>query len=253
MVGEAAGREPAAPVLGGRVDAVERLLRRLGRLRLGTPGERAEPALPVDHAMSCLEPLVLDREVQVAGEEQVRGIAIAAGDRRVTVVGERPGDGAAAVVGSREAEEVHVDLALEAFRDPDQHPFGIEVRGRARVRVVGAVAPRPDRERVVHQQPSGRRRPGRLENVGPGYVAARHRHRLARTEPEAAGAAVEQRAEDARGVEAGHAEPLDRALGSDQGGRVAIGEHRVVGDARKRRGVERRGIDHGRDSNLCLR
>ena len=72
MVGEAAGREPAAPVLGGRVDAVESLLGRLGRLRLGTPGERAEPALPVDHAMSRLEPLVLDREVQVAGEEQVR-------------------------------------------------------------------------------------------------------------------------------------------------------------------------------------
>jgi len=73
MAGEGAGREPAAPVLGGRVDALEGLLGRRGRLRLGTPGERAEAALPVDDAMSRREPLVLDREVQVAGEEQVRG------------------------------------------------------------------------------------------------------------------------------------------------------------------------------------
>ncbi len=48
--------------------------------------------------------------------------------------------------------------------------------------------------------------------------------------------AVEQAAEDARRVEGGEAEPVDRPVGRDEGARVAVREERVVRDRRERRG-----------------
>ena len=70
----------------------------------------------------------------------------------------------------------------------------------------------------------------------PGLVAAAGRHVDAvGSEPERAGAAVEQRAEHARAVEARQAQPLDRAVGRDQRAGVAVREEGVVGDRRERR------------------
>ena len=57
---------------------------------------------------------------------------------------------------------------------------------------------------------------------------------LERAEAEEAGLAVEEAAEDARRVEARNAEPVDRAVGSDERTRVAVGQERVVRDRRKR-------------------
>src|SRR5206468_5883271 len=56
-----------------------------------------------------------------------------------------------------------------------------------------------------------------------------------RTEAEEAGLAVEQAAEDARRVEARHAQPVDRAVGRDERTGMAVGEKCVLGDRRERR------------------
>ena len=50
-----------------------------------------------------------------------------------------------------------------------------------------------------------------------------------------AGLAVEQAAEDARGVEARHAQPVDGPVRRHERARVAVGEEGVVGDRRERR------------------
>ena len=98
-----------------------------------------------------------------------------------------------------------------------------------------ALVPRPDRQRVADDEPAGRCHPGRLEHVGARFVAAPGRHIDAvGGDAEAAGAAVEQRAEDARPVEARQAQPLDGSVGCDQRSAVAVGEERVVGDRRER-------------------
>src|SRR5919108_5141460 len=91
-------------------------------------------------------------------------------------------------------------------------------------------------ERVANHDPARAGHPGRLEDVGPGLVPAADRRQEAGW-PEApeAGAAVEQRAEDARRVEAGQAEPLDRALRGDQCAAVAVGEEPVRRDPREAR------------------
>ena len=54
-------------------------------------------------------------------------------------------------------------------------------------------------------------------------------------EPEVARLTVEQGAEHAGRVEAREAQPVDRAVGRDQGAGVAVGQERVVGDGRERR------------------
>ena len=83
-------------------------------------------------------------------------------------------------------------------------------------------------------EPARRRHPRRLEHVGAGHVAAARRHVDAvGRDPERSGAAVEQRAEDARAVEARQAQPLDRAVRRDQRAGVAVREERVVGDRRE--------------------
>ena len=84
----------------------------------------------------------------------------------------------------------------------------------------------------------------------PGLVATGDRDGLARAEPKAPGAAVEHRPEDARRVEARHAQPLDRAVGSDQGTGVAVREHRRSRRSRGNPGALRvAGSTIGRDSN----
>jgi hypothetical protein len=105
MVGEGAGREPAAPVLGGRVDALEGL-----SADAGGSGSAPQASAQKRRSPSTMRCRASSRWCSTA--------------RFRSLVKSRSG-------------------ALEAFSDPDEHPFGIEVRGRARVRVVGAVAPRP--------------------------------------------------------------------------------------------------------------
>src|SRR5205823_12193222 len=56
-----------------------------------------------------------------------------------------------------------------------------------------------------------------------------------RGEAEVARLAVEEAAEDARAVEARHAQPADPSVGCDERARVAVGEEGVVRDRRERR------------------
>ena len=151
---------------------------------------------------------------------------------------DRPFGRDAAVVEDRFADQLDLDLAVEADRHAHEHVLGVFVGGRPRVRRDQILAPaRAERERVAYRRPAGRRRPGRQQRVGARLVDARGRHVDAeRAEPERAGLAVEQRAEHARRVEARHAQPVDRAVGRHQRARVAVGEKRVLGDRRKRRG-----------------
>jgi hypothetical protein len=58
-------------------------------------------------------------------------------------------------------------------------------------------------------------------------------------EAKASGLPVEQAAEHARRVEAGHAEPVDRPIGGHERVGVAVGQERVIGDRRERRGCGR--------------
>ena len=67
-------------------------------------------------------------------------------------------------------------------------------------------------------------------------------------EPEESRLSVEQATEDARCVEGRDTEPFDRSVGRHEGARVAVGEERVIGDRRKRRGrgrALRRGLGGG--------
>ena len=69
----------------------------------------------------------------------------------------------------------------------------------------------------------------------PGQVAARGRHLdVGGAEPEAAGVAVEDRAEHARRVEARQAEPLDVPVRRHERAGLAVGQEAVLGDRRER-------------------
>ena len=186
--------------------------------------------MPRTHAVA------LDAEVEVAVQPDRE--ARAGGVGGVAVVAcHRPLGGDTAVVEQRLADQLHLDPTVDALDRPHQHVLGVVVGGRARVRRDQVlVAARPHRQGVAHDHPAVRRLPGgdehvraRLVGAGGGVLDAE------RAEPEGAGAAVDQAAEYALAVEAGDAQPVDRAVRRDQRGGVAVGQERVVGDRRERR------------------
>ena len=95
-------------------------------------------------------------------------------------------------------------------------------------------------------EPAGRRLPGGLQDQGAGQVAAGRRDADAvRADAERAGAAVEDRREDAGRVRPRDAHPLDGAGGRDQAVRLAVGQERVARDRRERRAVGAVGVRGG--------
>ena len=131
---------------------------------------------------------------------------------------QRPLGGRPAVVERGLADELDLDLPVDALDRADEHVVGVVVGRRSRVRgdLVLVIA-RPDGQRVADDEPAARRLPRRHEHVRPRLVRTRRRVVDAeRPEPEEPGLAVEQAAEDARGVEGGHAQPVDRAVGRDE-------------------------------------
>ena len=155
----------------------------------------------------------------------------------VAAVDERPFGGRAAVVEGRLADQLDLDAPVDAFDGSDEHVFGVVVGRWPGVRCDQVVAvARSHRERVAHDDPAGGGLPRGDEHVGARLVGTcRGMADVERAEAEEPGFAVEEAAEDARGVEGGDAEPVDRAVGGDQGSGVAVGEERVVGDGRERR------------------
>ena len=154
---------------------------------------------------------------------------------------QRPFGRRPAVVERRLAHEIDLDGALQAADRAHQEVIGVVVGGRPGVRrdlVLGL--PWTHRQRVADQDPARRRLPRRREDVRAGLVDPRGRVVDPEgPEPEVARLTVEQGAEHAGRVEAGDAQPVDRAVGRDQGAGVAVGQERVVGDGRERGGCRR--------------
>ena len=199
VVGDPRPPEPGPPEACRRGDPRLGLVdaRRGGEL-LG-PGERAERALSCFERVPPAHAVALDAEREVGAEtDRLAGAGRVGG---VPVVADkRPRRRLAAVVERRLADELELDLAVDALDRPHQHVVAVVVGRRPRVRRDRVlVLARPHRQRVAHHDPAGRRLPVRHEHVGSRLVAARGGVVDAeRPEPEEPGLAVEQAAEDAR-------------------------------------------------------
>ncbi len=121
---------------------------------------------------------------------------------------------------------------------------GVVVGGRPRVRRdLVLVIPGADRQRVAHEYPPRGRLPRGGEDIRARLVDSRRGMVDPEgPEPKASGLTVEQAAEDARRVEAGHAEPVDRPIGGDERASVAVRQERVIGDWREWRGSRRTAV-----------
>src|SRR5205823_6181945 len=98
------------------------------------------------------------------------------------------------------------------------------------------VVPGTDEQQVAHDDPAGGGRPARLEDHGARQVATgRRNHDVRGPQAEPAGVAIEDRAEHARRVHARQAEPLHVAAWRYESGGFAVGQERVLTDAREGR------------------
>ena len=228
--------EPAAPEAVRGRDPRLCLLDVLGSVEPFCPGEDAVRAVAGVERVAPADAVALDAQGEVRDQSDRQ-----AGGARVghvpAPVDERPLGRRAAVVEDRLADELDLDGALGALDRADQHVVAVVVGGRPRVRrdLVLVVA-RPHRQRVANHDPAPGRLPRRHQHVRARLV--RPRGGMVdpeRRQPEEAGLAVEQAAEDARRVEGRDAQPVDRPVRGDERARVAVREERVVGDRRERR------------------
>ena len=181
--------------------------------------------------------VVLDAEREI-GDEADRLTRSGRVGRVAAPVDERPRRRRAAVVERRLADELDLDAALEAFDRSNEHVVGVVVGRRPRVRrdrVLVIAGPMVSASRTT-TQPDGVFHVVTSTFVPGSYVARRRMVDPERREAEEPGLPVEQAAEDARGVEARNAEPVDRAVRRDQGAGVAVGEEGIVRDRWERRG-----------------
>src|SRR5262249_26104816 len=137
--------------------------------------------------------IALDAECQVRaktdtlpGAGRVGGVSV--------VADERPLGGGTAVVEGRLADELDLDLSLDALDRSDEHVVAVIVRRRPRVRCDPVLTlARPHRQRVSYDDPARRRLPRRHQHVCAGLVAARCGMADAEgPDPEEPGAAIEQ-------------------------------------------------------------
>ena len=228
--------QPVPPEAGGGGEAGDGVVTVGGGGEAVGPRQRAVHALARPQDVAGPDPAALDAERHVGAKAD--GLAGARGLCAVAVaVRQRPRCAGAAVVEHRLADELDLDLSVDALGHPDEEVVGVVVRRRSGVRrdrvlaVVGA-----HREGVVDHEPPAWRVPRRAEDVRPRLVGPGRRHVDAEgPEAEVPRLAVEQGAEQAGRVEAGDAQPADRAVGSDKRARVAVGEEGVVLDRRERR------------------
>ena len=212
-------REPLVPEVGRAHEALVGLVERL-RPAVVAPGERDERGVAVVHGRTRPRARALEPEAQVGGEAQPDVGLGRGGDAAVVAVAVvLPVRPVLAVVEHGVAVDVHLDLPVDAAQGAQQDVLGVVVGGGAAVRV-GAlllVVPGADEQHVAHDAPARAGPPRGLEHVRARDVAAAGRGRLVgRADAEAAGVAVEDRAEHRRAVHARHAEPLDVARGRDE-------------------------------------
>jgi hypothetical protein len=244
VVGEVSDVDPLPPALGGLPHLVGGLFVGLRRRVFG-PAQGDEHVVALFHPGARPRLPALQPDAQVGGQAQRRmRVGLFAGARDGLAVGVGrvlPGDADAVVVEGRFAAHHQLDRAADAAHGAQQDVLGVPVhRGAAmRSRAALDVVPRAHHQRVTHDQPPGVGLPGGLHDQAAGKVAARRRHRDAvGAEPKVAGAAVQDRAEHARGVGPGHAQPFHRPGGGDQARRLPVGQECVVGD--RREGVPQR-------------
>ena len=248
------------PGRGGQ--AIARLLDVVRRCEAPGPRQRAVHAVARPEDVARPRPPALDAEGQVG--LQPDGLIRPGGVGDVTAaVHERPLGGDPAVVEHRLAHELDLHLTRDALGRPHQHVVGIVVGRRSGVRrdlvlpLVGSHG-----ERVTDDDPAALRVPRRGEDVGAGLIGPRRRDvDPERPHAEVPRLAVEQGGEDARRVEAGHAQPADTSVGGDQRAGVAVGQERVVLDRREGRRHRRAllarrwggGVAHGTNQGVCQR
>jgi hypothetical protein len=229
MVGEVADVDPLPPALGG-------LPHFLGGLFIGLRRRVLGPAEGDEHVVALLHPgarpsfAALQPDVQVAGQAQLRmvvGLLAGARERLAVGVGRVfPGGADPVVVERRFATHHQLDGAADTADRAQQDVLGVPVHRGAAVGFGPAldVMPGTHHQRVAHDQPAGMGLPRGFHDQAAGQIAAGRGHRDAvRPEPEVAGAAVQDRAEHARRVRPGHAQPLDGPGGGDQAGRFPVG------------------------------
>ena len=205
------------------------------------PRQRAEALLALAHRVAGVRGVALDAHPQVAEQPQRgrrRRWRRARARARSSIGVQRAGR--APVVEARRADQLDRHLALDALDRAHQQVVGVVVGRRARVRARAAAAvPVADRQRVAHDQPAGRRHPGRLEHVGArarsgGRPARRRRRGRGGTSRRCGRAARRTRsAPSKRGRHSHSTEPS----GATSAPVWQSERKRVVGDRRERRAV----------------
>ncbi len=232
MVGDSRQAQPPAPEVLRLAELLERLV--LARRDWTTPRQRdpcrvalGERGTPVRAGSNGPQPQAarqLEREITTRRRDSVvPGVVV------------RPGPGGSAVVEHRQAVGLHLDVAAEARRDPQQRSLrgGVARHSSPRCSSFGIVRG-AHHQHIVHRHPAGRCVPSGLQHVGAGHVPALIGDaRVRRTEPEHPGRAIEQRPEHARRVRPRQAQPLDRAVGCDQRADLAVGHEAIAGNGRE--------------------
>ncbi len=241
MVGERAARQPVLPVMGRPHQASIRVVGGPRNLR-PLPRQRAEARLSLlDHgAGQRARPLEADVHVARQHELNVAALALAAA-LAVAILGVRPRPKAAPVVEHRLAVQGELHLAVHTAHHAQEDVARVVVGGWPSLRLGprAGVAPRADEQHVAHDHPAGGGAPARLEHHRARQVSPRRGHGdVGWAEAKAAGVAIEDGAEDARGVDARQAQPLDVAGRGDQRRRLAVGQKSVLADRREGRAHE---------------
>ena len=156
MVGEGAVVEPVLPVVRGPDEPVVGLLVVCGA-GCSDHESAAKRRVALLHQRPGRGARALEAHVHVGGDAQldvaVLGAAVGLVVARARVL---PRAHLAPVVEQRLAVERHLDLAVHAADQPQQHVVGVVVRRRAavRVRAILLVVPGPDQEHVAHDDPA---------------------------------------------------------------------------------------------------
>ena len=240
VVGNPGPVEPGTPVTDRGRDPRLGLVGALWSGQSLRPRERTIRPLARAQDMARADAAALDPQSHIRAEAD-RLLRAACVGCVVVAVGRAPRRRHPAVVEGRFADELDLDPAFETQNGPHEHMVSVVVGGRPGVRCDRVfVIPGADRQRVAHKNPARRRLPRRGQDVRTRLVDPRcGMVDPEGAEPKASGLPVEEAAEYARRVEAGHAEPADCPIGGHERAGVAVRQESKIGDWRERRGCSR--------------
>ena len=174
------------------------------------PGERAVGLIALLQLVTCPHAVALDPQCEV-GLKPDRELSGARVGGVAVVADQRPLRWCPSVVEVGLADQLHLEVPIQAEHRAHQHVVGVVVHGRPCVRRDQVLAVlRAHGQRIADQGPAGGRLPGGGQDVGPRLVETGRRDvDPERSKPERTGLAIEQGAEHAGRVEARHAQPVD--------------------------------------------